>query len=101
MNGDLTERPEDTVRRFAQEIDELKSWQQCYREAAALWDVLDLQDGDSVECALLIGKVVNFEKGGPPQISLAVTDGVDWINETGLLHAALDIKASQPFSQPE
>lgn len=82
---DETERPEDTVRRFAAQIQELLAWQAKYREAAELWEALNVGNNQHVDKALLIAKVIDFEKGGGPSITASVTDGVDWVDEWGLI----------------
>jgi len=84
---DETERPEDTVRRFAARIGELEAWQTRYKEAAELWDALELKKNDQVTDALLIARVADFEKGGTA-LSMSTTDGVDWIIQLGMIHAA-------------
>lgn len=93
---DETERPEDTVRRFAQQIGELLSWQQKYREAAELWDALDIENDDQVLEAVLIAKLGNFEKGRV-EISISASDSIDWIGQLGLLEAARVMSYQKPI----
>lgn len=81
-----TERPEDTVRRFAGMIQDLESWKAKYREAAELWDALELRDNDQVTDATLIAKIQDFD-AGYVNISTASSDGCDWITQLGLFEA--------------
>lgn len=48
---------------------------------------LDLQLGDQVVEWLLIAKVSNFEEGGTA-VSIAASEGLDWVAQYGLLRAA-------------
>lgn len=70
-------------------------------EAEDLWNALELREGDTVVEALLIAKVVNFEKGGPPNISTSSTDGLDWIQRAGLVETARDLFKSTGFEKAE
>jgi hypothetical protein len=65
-------------------------------EAEELWEALDLKPGDQVVEAVLIGKLVNFETGRTV-ISLAATDGVDWVSQGGLLWAAQRVVDEAPI----
>lgn len=56
-----------------------------YREAVDLWKALQIGKNQHVDKALLIAKVVDFDKGGGPLITASVTDGVDWVDEWGLI----------------
>ncbi|MGW0780329.1 hypothetical protein [Streptomyces sp. NPDC002913] len=49
----------------------------------------DLDDGDLVTDALVILKVL--QPDGSIALSIGATDTRDWINQTGLLRAAIDI----------
>lgn len=89
------ERPEDTVRRFAQQIGELEQWKAKYREAAELWDALEIKNNQQVDKALIIAKLVDFSRPGPPLISSATTDGCDWVDEWGLISSWKAISYSQ------
>ena len=96
--SDATERPEDTVRRYAQMIQEFEAWQQQYREAAELWDALGLKPNQQVTEAVLIGKLANFDAGGTT-LSIANTDSCDWVTQLGILEGALVIIKSSPFQE--
>jgi hypothetical protein len=87
--SDATERPEDTVRRFALQIQELEAWKAKYREAAELWEALEAKDSQQVTEAMLIAKLVDFEETGPAGtvVSASHTDGCDWVNQLGLVAA--------------
>jgi hypothetical protein len=93
--SDETERPEDTVRRFAGQVQELLDWQRRYRTAAELWDALVLDDNDQVTEAVLVAKVADFARGGTA-VSLGATDGCDWVIQLGLLHGALQVMDANP-----
>lgn len=98
--SDATERPEDTVRRFAQKIEELLAWQSKYREAAELWEALDVSDGQMVASAVLIGKLMKMEgtdEERAPTVSIAATDDVDWMNQLGIIDAAYDFVHTDPW----
>lgn len=49
----------------------------------------DLDDGDLVTDALVILKIL--QPDGSIALSIGATDTRDWINQTGLLRAAIDI----------
>lgn len=83
---DDTELPEDTVRRFAAKIVELEAWQAKYREAAELWEALELRDNDQVTDATLIAKIQDFDTGYV-NVSTSSSDGCDWITQLGLFEA--------------
>ena len=87
---DGTERPEDTVRRLAMELQELEAWKRAYQPAAELWDSLELERNDQVTEAVLVAKISDFDKGGTA-ISMGATEGCDWITQLGVLHAAIQI----------
>lgn len=73
-------------------------------EAMELWDALNLRPGQQVMSAMLIGKVVDLsegKEGNPPSISIAATDGTDWIDQAGLLKAASDLTSSGQFFQED
>lgn len=83
---DETERPEDTVRRFAQQINELLEWQAKYRDAADLWDGLELSDNDQVVSATLIAKIQDFQSGHT-NVGTSASNGTDWVEQLGLFQA--------------
>lgn len=56
-------------------------------EADELWKALELRDGDQVVDAILVAKVADFEHGGTG-LSIAATDGVDWVTQLGILRGA-------------
>ena len=69
-----------------QRIAALESWQARYKEAADIWDGLELRDNDQVTSAALIAKVSDFESGLVTVIT-AVSDGTDWVEQLGLFEA--------------
>ncbi len=81
-----TERPEDTVRRFALQIQELEAWKAKYREAADLWDGLEMRDNDQATDVAIIAKIQDFETGHVNVVA-ATTDGCDWVTQLGLFEA--------------
>jgi hypothetical protein len=94
---DETERPEDTVRRFAEEIQELRAEVlrqqeklEQYEEAVSLWDTLELTDVQRVTDVMMIAKCVDLESNAT-SVGLAVNDSCDWIIQNGLLHSALQV----------
>lgn len=68
-------------------------------EADALWGALDVAEGHRVVEAVLIGKIVNFasEEQRPPSMSMATTDGMDWVQQYGMLHGALALQNALPW----
>lgn len=73
-------------------------------EAMQLWDALNVKPGQQVMSAMLIAKVVDLNEGKedhPPSISVAATDGADWIDQGGLLKAAVDLTSAGQFYQDE
>ena len=69
-------------------------------EAMDLWDALNLKPGQQVMSAMLIAKIGDFNEGKedqPPSISVAATDGTDWIDQGGLLKAAMDLTSASQF----
>lgn len=73
-------------------------------EAEELWQALELREGDQVMEATLIAKIVHFgdeAEAPPPSISISATDGLDWIQQAGLIHSALDLLKSGGFRKRE
>lgn len=73
-------------------------------EAEALWDALNLKPGQQVMSAIIAAKIVDLREGHeghPPSISIAATDGTDWIDQGGLLKAATDLTSAGQFYQDE
>lgn len=101
--ADETERPEDTVRRFAQQIEELKAWQRKYTEAAELWDALEPSPDQHVVSAVLIGKMVKLTgdtvEDRAPSISISATDDVDWMDQMGIIDSAHDFIHTEPWRE--
>lgn len=99
--SDETERPEDTARRFAGQIQELEAWKAKYSEAAELWDALDPAEGQRIVSAVLIGKMVSFEgdtrEDRAPTISISATDDVDWMDQMGIVDSAYDFIHTDPW----
>jgi|GEM_PF-3827136 len=97
------ERPEDTVRRFAQKIVELEAWQAKYREAADLWEELQPEEGQQIVSAVLIGKLVNFggdtKEDRAPYVSVSRTDDMDWMDQMGIIDAAHDFIHAEPWGR--
>lgn len=98
--SDETERPEDTVRRFALEIHDLEAWKRKYTEAAELWDALELKGNQQVKDAVLIGKIVDFERN-IVSITMSVTDGVDWMDQIGIIETAKIMCAQAPLESDD
>lgn len=72
--------------------------------AMDLWDALELKEGQQVMSAMLVAKVVDLSEGkenAPPSISIAATDGTDWIDQAGLLKTATDLTSSGQFYQED
>jgi hypothetical protein len=68
------------------ELAELRAWKVKYREAAEMWDSLELRDNDQVTDAVMIAKVSDFESGSVTTIT-GTTDGTDWVTQLGLFEA--------------
>lgn len=68
-------------------------------EADALWEALNVAEGQRVVEAVLIGKIVNFDTNHdrPTSMSIAVTDGMDWVQQYGMLHGALALQNGMPW----
>jgi hypothetical protein len=99
---DETERPEDTVRRFALRIQELEEWQRKYQEVAQLWEALEPAEGQQIVSAVLVGKLVNFSAEGEdafPRVSISATDDNDWMTQMGILDAAHDFIHTEPWRE--
>lgn len=88
--ADETERPEDTIRRFAGEIQQLQAWKAKYAPVADLYDAVDLGPNDQVTDLVLFAKVADFEEGGTA-IAMTATDGCDWITQLGMVHGGLRV----------
>lgn len=102
--SDFTERPEEALRRVAKECLELQEWKRKYQEAAQLWDALEPEEGQQVMSAVLVGKLVKFDESDQshfPFVSIAATDGVDWMDQMGILDAAHDFIHSEPWGTNE
>ena len=91
---DETERPEDTVRRFAGQMElyektvqELQAWRSKYREAAEMWDALELEENQQVTQVVMIAKIADFDSGYV-NVGMSASDGVDWIDQVGLIETA-------------
>jgi hypothetical protein len=69
-----------------------------------LWDALNLKEGQQVMSAMLIAKVVDLREGkedNPPSISIAASEGADWIDQAGLLKTATDLTSAGQFFQED
>lgn len=66
------------------------------REALELWESLDVRKSDQISGAVLIAKLYDFEQG-LAQISISATDGVDWVDQIGLISAAATMSAQDPI----
>jgi hypothetical protein len=66
-------------------------------QADDLWTGLDLRSNDQVTEAILIGKIADFETGGTA-LSLAATDGTDWVTQFGIITGALNIMRQSQFA---
>lgn len=98
--SDETELPEDTIRRFAKQIQELEAWKQRYAEAAKLWDALEPEGDQLIVSAVLIGKLVDFggeDEKRHPTISISATDDNDWMTQMGILDSAHDFIHTDPW----
>lgn len=91
---DGTESTEDALRRIAGKCVELEAWQQKYREAAELWDALNLSENGQVTHAVLIVKEIDFDTG-ITRISTCASDGTDWVDQLGMYEACKLISAEK------
>lgn len=69
-------------------------------EAEDLWVALDLRENQQVLEAVLIAKVSDFDTG-ITSISMSNTDGVDWIDQVGLIGAAKIIISQAPIEKDD
>lgn len=69
-------------------------------EAEALWGELNLQDNDQVTDAVLVAKITDFQRGGVA-VSMSATDGLDWVTQFGMLHAAIAIMHQNEYRPRE
>lgn len=83
------------IESLEKELDGLRGLKTKYREAIELWDALNMKDNQHIDKAILIAKVVDFEKNDGPMITASVTDGVDWVDEWGLIASWQAISNSQ------
>lgn len=60
---------------------------------------IDLDDGDLVESALVISKVVRAD--GNVTVSLSNSAGMSWLEQLGLITAAGQIVNDRPFDHPD
>jgi hypothetical protein len=67
-------------------------------QADELWEALELEENHQVTDAVIIAKVAHFDTGGTA-LSLAATDGVDWISQFGMLHGAVAIMNQEKFTR--
>jgi hypothetical protein len=83
--------------RVVDELDNIKAIQRPeHSDARELWDALQPGPNDQIVDAVLIGKMVDFERG-ITSLSIAATDGVDWVGQLGMLHGALKIMNQSPL----
>jgi hypothetical protein len=77
--------------RVVDELDNIKAIQRPeHSDARELCDALQPGPNDQIVDAVLIGKMVDFDTR-QTGISIAVTDGVDWVSQYGMLYGALNI----------
>lgn len=91
----MTESDGITIDELRIQLDKAESKLKQYREAIELWDALNIKPGYYVDKAILIAKLINFEKSGMVVITASVTDGVDWVDEWGLVSSWQAISYSQ------
>jgi len=86
-----------------EELQRLRAQVTQYKEAMSLWDALDVEDGQQVVEAVVIAKVFTWDpdKNLPPSMSIAATDGMDWIQQYGMLHAAIALQNGLPWENTE
>lgn len=97
----LMPKSEHTDEDYLRIVDELENSKLIQRpehhDAQELWDALHLHSpGDQIVDAVIVGKIVDFEQG-ITSLSIAATDGVDWVGQLGMLHGALKIMDQAPL----
>lgn len=85
---DWRQKFNDSMKHAANLRAELDEYKAKYREAAELWDALELRDNQHVASATLLAKVQDFENN-TVAISTAATDGCDWIDQIGLINTTM------------
>lgn len=63
---------------------------------------LDLEDGQHVVSLVVVGKVVDFDsEDARPALILGKSEGLDWIDQRGLVYAAVEVLQSDSGYQDE
>jgi hypothetical protein len=92
-----SEHTDDDYLRIVDELENSKLIQRPeHHDAQELWDALEPAPGDQIVEAVIVGKMVDFERG-ITSLSIAATDGVDWVGQLGMLHGALKIMNQSPL----
>jgi len=66
----------------------------------ALGVTLDLEDGQQLTEAIILGKVIDFTDDEPGRAGLIISkSSIDWISQRSLLSAAQRILAAEPFDE--
>jgi hypothetical protein len=60
---------------------------------------LDIDDGDLVESAVVLAKVVLPD--GRVSVALSDSEGMSWLEQLGLIAAATQIVNARPFEHPD
>lgn len=60
--------------------------------------IIGLEDGDLVESALVLAKVVDAD--GSVTVGCYTSQGMDWLAQLGLITAAAQMQADTPFAHP-
>lgn len=98
--SDETERPEDALRRIAGKCMELEQWKAKYREAAELWEALELTNNQQVIGGVLLAKVKDFDDG-VVSMSMSNTDDVDWVDQIGIMRVCTLIMENSPIERDD
>lgn len=60
---------------------------------------ISLEDGDLIESALVVAKIVNVD--GETTVGIFDSAGMDWLAQLGLITAAHQIVTSRPYEHPD
>jgi hypothetical protein len=93
--------PDEDWYRIVLELEAAKAIQRPqYSEAQELWDAIEPGPKDQIVEAVIVAKLVDFERG-ITSISMSATDGVDWVGQLGMLHGALKIMNQSPLERKD
>lgn len=94
----MTESDKITIDELRKQLSDMEDWKRKYQEAADLWDGLEIQDNQHVISGVLLAKIRDFERD-VVILSMANTNGCDWIDQMGIMETAKLICIQTPITQ--